>query len=406
MTRRVQALVEVALGHRDVVVELARDRPPERVDDAQCRVAVLELVDQDAQGVDVVDLVEVGALALHLLPDAVDVLRSAGELGLDAGGLQGVGEDALDLLDVGLAGLAPCLELAGQAPVGLAFELLEGEVLELPLDLPDAQALGERGVDLRRLASDALALLARQVRQRAHVVQPVGQLDEDDPDVLGHGQEHLPDVLRLLLLVGVGGEARQLRHPIHEPGHVGAEALLDVGQREVRVLGHVVEQGGRGCDRVDAQVGQDLGRGDGMRDVRLAGGALLPGVGLGREAIGALDRLQIRLGIVLSEGLDQLARLGVDDPWRDVHGGRRRPLGAGRGGRCGGLGGHRTAKCSAGLRPRPGPRWPRSPGADGDEVGLSSRGAARGRPAGGTRAGPRPGRRCRGGERDDRRTCA
>jgi hypothetical protein len=70
-----------------------------------------------------------------------------------------------------------------------------------------------------------------------------------------------------------------------------------------------VEQGGRRSDRVDAQVGQDLGRGDGVRDVRLARGALLPGVRLGREAIGALDRFEVRLGIVLAEGLDQLARL-------------------------------------------------------------------------------------------------
>ena len=119
--RRVQALVEVALGHRDVIVELAGDRPPERVDHAQRGVAVLELVDEDAQGVDVVDLVEVGALALHLLPDAVDVLGAPGQLGLDAGGLKGVGQDALGPLDVRLACLAAGLELGGEATVRLAL---------------------------------------------------------------------------------------------------------------------------------------------------------------------------------------------------------------------------------------------------------------------------------------------
>ena len=70
--RGVERLVEVVLGDRDVVVELARDRPPERVDHAERRVAVADLVDEDADRVDVVDLAELGALALHLFLDAVE----------------------------------------------------------------------------------------------------------------------------------------------------------------------------------------------------------------------------------------------------------------------------------------------------------------------------------------------
>ena len=93
----------------------------------------------------------------------------------------------------------------GQRLVGLGLEHLEGQVLELPLDLPDAQALGERRVDLGGLARDAQLLVDGQRAQRAHVVQPVGELDEDDADVLRHGQEHLADVLGLLLLVGPRG---------------------------------------------------------------------------------------------------------------------------------------------------------------------------------------------------------
>src|SRR6185503_7568785 len=86
--RRVERLVEVVLGDRDVVVELARDRPPQGVDDAERRVAVADVVDEDPDRVDVVDLGELGGLALHLLVDAVDVLGPALEVGLDARLLQ------------------------------------------------------------------------------------------------------------------------------------------------------------------------------------------------------------------------------------------------------------------------------------------------------------------------------
>ena len=37
------------------------------------------------------------------------------------------------------------------------------------------------------------------VLERAHVVQPVGELDDDDPPIISHGNEHRAQVLDLLL---------------------------------------------------------------------------------------------------------------------------------------------------------------------------------------------------------------
>ena len=64
-------------------------------------------------------------------------------------------------LDVGLAAAPVALELTRQLAVGLRVDVLEREVLELPLDLPDAQALGQRRVDLRGLLGDAQLFLRR-----------------------------------------------------------------------------------------------------------------------------------------------------------------------------------------------------------------------------------------------------
>ena len=36
--------------------------------------------------------------------------------------------------------------------------------------------------------------------QGPHVVQPVGEFDQDHPDVRGHGEDHFPDVIGLTLL--------------------------------------------------------------------------------------------------------------------------------------------------------------------------------------------------------------
>ena len=146
-------------------------------------------------------------------------------------------------------------------------------------------------------------------------MEPVGELDQDDPDVLGHRQQHLPDVLGLLLLVAVGAELGQLRHAVDELGDLGPELLLDVGQAELGVLGDVVEQRRLDGDRVDAELGQDLGRGDRMRDVRLAGRAALALVGGDGQVERLADRSQVGRGVLLEDGRVEIGPQGVEvDP--------------------------------------------------------------------------------------------
>ena len=67
-------------------------------------------------------------------------------------------------------------------------ELLKGEILELPLDLPDAQTIGQRREDLHRLLRDPPPLVVWQSSEGPHVVEPIGQLDHHNPNVVGHSE--------------------------------------------------------------------------------------------------------------------------------------------------------------------------------------------------------------------------
>ena len=82
--RGVQRAIVVRLRLRDVVVELPRHRRPQVVHDAERGVAVLHVVDEHAHRAHVVKRFEADALALHLVVDAVDVLRPAADFGRDA----------------------------------------------------------------------------------------------------------------------------------------------------------------------------------------------------------------------------------------------------------------------------------------------------------------------------------
>ena len=188
----------------------------------------------------------------------------------------------------------------------IGMELPERQILELVLPGVDADALRQRGIDFQRFQRDTPALvLAFDKMQRAHIVQPVGQLHQQDADILRHRQHQLAEILRLLGLVGLQLDAGQLGHAIDEARDLLAEQLLDIRQRRVGILDGVMQQGGDDGIAVQLQVGQDTGNFDGVGEIGIARGALLRAVHLHGIDIGAVELRLIRTRIVGANTLDQ-----------------------------------------------------------------------------------------------------
>ena len=124
---------------------------------------------------------------------------------------------------------------------------------------------------------------------RAHVVEPVGELDEDDADVARHRQQHLAERLGLRLLARREAQLVELGEAVDEVGGRRAEALDQLGLADAAVLHRVVHQRGHDRLRVELPLGAQAGDGDRMRDVGLAAGAELAEVRFVGEAVGVAD---------------------------------------------------------------------------------------------------------------------
>ena len=180
------------------------------------------------------------------------------------------------------------------------MERCEGQVLELPLDRVDAEPVGQRGEDVERLARLLLLLVLGHRAERAHVVQAIGELDQDDPDVLGHRDHHLAVVLGLAVVAALEGDAGQLGHAVDQLAHLLAELLPHLVERSARVLDGVVQQRGAQGGRVHPHPRADLGHSDRVHDEVLAAGPALVGVARAREDERARDQVAIdRLGGLL-----------------------------------------------------------------------------------------------------------
>ena len=241
----VERLVHVRLGRADIVLETAQNGTVKVVDDAEHVVAVGHGVDDDAEREEVEHLVHRLILRVHLAVDAVGVLHAAVDLEIrDVLLLQALFDLRLHALHKGLVLGLLGLERAGDLVVADGVQILEGQILKLPLDALHTEAVGDGGVNFHRFKRLLPLLFRRLVLHGAHVVRAVGQFDENDADVLGHGHEHLAQVLHLLFFLAGVLHARQLGDALDQIRDRGGELLGDLGIRGGGVLDAVVHEGG------------------------------------------------------------------------------------------------------------------------------------------------------------------
>ena len=160
-------------------------------------VAGGHIVHQDAQRAQVVQLFNRQRLALHLFPNAVDVLGTAGHIGLDALGLHHGAQLRLDLLDVAFAAHAVVIQRAGDTQIILSLQDAEGEILQLPLQLPDAKTVGQRRMDVAGHLGQCTLLVHRQPPCRAHARKLACQHDRHHPQVAHQRQQQTPHAFRV-----------------------------------------------------------------------------------------------------------------------------------------------------------------------------------------------------------------
>src|SRR4051812_16045170 len=99
-------LVEAFLRAGDVVIELAGQRTPELMHDAQDAITIGNAVNHHSEREEVIYLTEVSAASRHLPRNTVDVLGSAAHVGLHPMLLELRLEYLGNLSDVPLTGLA------------------------------------------------------------------------------------------------------------------------------------------------------------------------------------------------------------------------------------------------------------------------------------------------------------
>ncbi len=296
--RGVERLVHVLLGKADVVFEFSRDRLPDGVDDSQDVITFLDRIDDDPEGRDVIDLIEIDVLIPHLHIDAVDLFQAARHFALDAVFVKLFQQGPFHFIDITGPFLLSLGDLTLDILIDIGMEVAKGQVLQFRFNPVDPETVGNGGIDIEGLLGNLRLLFRGVVLEGPHVMEPVSQLDQDHPDVLHHGENHLSEILCLALFGRPEGDLADLGQPIDQLGNLFSKVFLNIFEGGEGILNGVVEKAGGHTRRIEFHLGQDAGDLQGMNQVRLSGETDLADVDLCRNDIGLVDEVNVRIRII------------------------------------------------------------------------------------------------------------
>ena len=183
---------------------------------------------------------------------------------------------------------------------------LEGQFLEFVAHALHAHPAAEGGVDVECLLRDPPPLGDRNEMQGPHIVQPVGELDQQHSDVVRDGEEQFAQVLGLGGLFRHEVEPLDLGQALDEAADLVAEKLIDFFARVASVSSIV------SCRTAativasssfrSVRMARDFER---MGEIRISGGALLCAVRLHGIDVGTVQEIFVRVRIVAPDAVDQ-----------------------------------------------------------------------------------------------------
>ena len=147
--------------------------------------------------------------------------------------------------------------------------IFETEVFQFRLDLIQSQAIGKRGVNIKGFACNLILLVGQHGTECTHVVQAVGNLDQDHPDIIRHGEQEFLEVFCLCRSPVTKNTSGDFGQSVDNLCNLGPEDIFDIFYCIIGVLDNIVQQSGTNGSRAKAYfIAYDLRDGNGVHDIR------------------------------------------------------------------------------------------------------------------------------------------
>ncbi len=118
--------------------------------------------------------------------------------------------------------------------------MFQTQILQFVLHPSDSDAIRQRRIDFQRLLRNFLPSFLTEMFKSSHVVEPIGQLDDHDANIVRHREHHLAEIFSLLLFRTLKGDLPYLCHAVDEMNDFLPEFTLKLIGRRDRILQRIV----------------------------------------------------------------------------------------------------------------------------------------------------------------------
>ena len=154
-------------------------------------ITLRDIINENAQCANIEYVLEPAAFALHLSPDAVDVFRPAAYLSIDAVLEHLAVQLRLNQFDEGFALNAFFVQRFRDRLVSVWLQVAKGQILKLPLQLPDTEPACQRRVDFLRFNGDLTLFADIGCLGETQSIQLLGNSYQYQSSIGDNGEQHL-----------------------------------------------------------------------------------------------------------------------------------------------------------------------------------------------------------------------
>ena len=192
-----QRLIHVGLGHGDIVLESSWHRFIHGMDDTQHCVTVTNGIYDSTNGKQVINLIQCFLLVDHLFINTEKVFAAAFDLAFDARFFHFFTNFFDNVRNECFTFNTFLFNLCSQIKIGFGIQILKAQILHFRFDLGNTQTMCQRRIDIHGFLCFFPLFFRRHIVQCPHVMQTVGQFDQNNTDILCHCQKHLTIVFCL-----------------------------------------------------------------------------------------------------------------------------------------------------------------------------------------------------------------
>ena len=147
------------------------------------------------------------------------------------------------------------IELLADGVVTLGVKIAETQIFEFLGPHTHPQSISNWRKNIKCLGSDPLAFICFERPQRTHIVDTVSELDQNNPNVLGHRQQHLAEIFCFGMFARFKLDLVDLADTVNQLRHILAKASREFTLRGGRVFDDIMQQRRHDAPTIQSYVG-------------------------------------------------------------------------------------------------------------------------------------------------------